>query len=284
MKNVVAAVGTCLAFLALFSLLGRSTSNEPVANNASMVEMNSPLHNRSTGSTTKREKRDAGVWDECASSTSVELFKDCAKAYHAERKEEAAFLFFAAQIRGRSDISAYPPVGQGGSHPGHFISRLRHDIGWTINPYVMRNHEVYQRTVERLRMWQPKHDASYEPGWKYKRRMDPTEADALVAKSKNKIVKQMDKMSGLLNDPEYTELFATLQDQNFDVERIREITGDQNYQMQVLSKRQLEDLNRRALKVENKHGYKDVFGRKPGKTELPKKWNDQIDALREKLK
>ena len=92
MKNVVAAVGTCLAFLALFSLLGRSTSNEPVANNASMVEMNSPLHNRSTGSTTKREKRDAGVWDECASSTSVELFKDCAKAYHAERKEEAAFL------------------------------------------------------------------------------------------------------------------------------------------------------------------------------------------------
>ena len=51
-------------------------------------------------------------------------------------------------------------------------------------------------------------------------------------------------------------------------------------QPMVLSKRQLEDLNRRALKVENKH----VFGRKPRKTEMPKKWNDQIDALREKLK
>jgi len=176
------------------------------------------------------------------------LFIASAAAMRSNRLQDAAFLFYAAQLRARFDLARFPPTETGGDSPGVLLAALSQTIGAAINPAIMREPKSFADVVARVSAWSPATPFSYDPSWKYSA-IDAKAGKRKFDEQRAGFVKQFGGLATLLNDAQYFAAFKTLQDYNFatpaekqDAKRIKAKNAAEATMLAIEKKRNIEGL------------------------------------------
>lgn len=143
------------------------------------------------------------------------LFAASAEMLNRGRLQDAAFLFYIAQMRRRLDIAHFPPAESGADSPDILLMALSQQIGQAVNPAIMRQPKELSAVLERVRAWTPVTPRNYDPGWKPLRRESDAGAQGAFEKNKKDFLDHFGGLATLLNRPDYFAAFKTLQDFNF---------------------------------------------------------------------
>lgn len=183
----------------------------------------------------------------------MHLFLGSAVALSVNRLEDAAFLFYAGQMRTRYDLARFPPKGEGGDSPGVALGAISHQLGAEINPAIMREPLLFAKVVSRVEAWVPATPAGYDPNWEYAS-VQEAAARRQLTEHRESFSRQFGGLSTLLNDPQYFAAFKVLQDFNFS-----------SYEQQQKPDRVKEKKAAEAkmLAIEKKRGIEGLFYRKP---------------------
>jgi hypothetical protein len=154
------------------------------------------------------------ILEHSTEAPAVHLFVASAVAMSLNRFEDAAYLFYTAQMRSRYDLARFPPKGTGGDSPAVALGALQQQLGAELNPAIMREPAAFAKTVSRVQSYKPAVPAGYDPGWEYGA-VNEADAARQFAQHRDVFVKQMGGLSTLLNDKEYFAAFKTMQDFNF---------------------------------------------------------------------
>lgn len=150
------------------------------------------------------------------------LFNGATMALQLRDIEEAAFFFYAGQIRQRVDETIFPP--RGGDAPQAIIA-LNQLIGQAINPAVFREPDSIERVYERLVDWKLVVESGYEPPWPTKRVLPADEINNVIKQQKQGFLKILSETVTLLQIPEYAEAVRHVQDYNLGSNAYREAPG-----------------------------------------------------------
>ena len=146
------------------------------------------------------------------------LFIASKTAFNLGRLEDAAFLFYAAQLRAKFDIDRYGLSTQGANSPTIYLGFLRQTIGQSINPAVMRQPATFAAVVKRIEQWEvvPSPQAFYpEFDTKMNPKLPPEQWPSHAAALRKEFLSVFGRQARLLNDPEYFEAFRFVQSMNF---------------------------------------------------------------------
>ncbi len=140
-------------------------------------------------------------------------------AFRMTRVEDAAFLFYAGQIRAKFDFDRYDISSRAdGNNAATYLGFLIHTTGQGINPAIQSQPKQFATVIQRIETWEvvPSPDAFYPEfeeakGFKLPREQWPTLAQSLKADFLDRFGRRYVK---LLNDPEYFKAFKVLQDAN----------------------------------------------------------------------
>jgi len=141
------------------------------------------------------------------------MFIASAAALSSNRLQDAGYLFYAAQLRGRYDMARFPPKGKGADSPAAILGALSQQIGTVVNPAVMREPKTFADVVNRVAKWTPITAGGYSPTWEYTA-ADPVAGKKVFDTQRAAFIKQVGGLSTLLNDPQYFAAFKVLQDYN----------------------------------------------------------------------
>lgn len=145
---------------------------------------------------------------------SMHLFIASMAALANDRLEDAAFLFYAGQLRARFDMARYPPKQSGSESPAVLLGALNQQIGGAVNPAIMREPKAMAAAVKRIEAFKPATPKGYDPGWPHAT-ANAAAGAAQFAENHASFLRQIGGMSTLLSDPEYFAAFKTVQDFNF---------------------------------------------------------------------
>jgi hypothetical protein len=148
-------------------------------------------------------------------ATAADLFLASAAMLQGGRVQDAAFLFYAAQMRRRLDIAHFPPKESGGDSPDVALMALSQQIGQAVNPAIMRQPKDLSAAIERVRAWTPITPKSYDPGWKFLRRENDAAAQSAFEANRKDFLDHFGPIATLLNRPDYFAAFKIVQDYNF---------------------------------------------------------------------
>jgi hypothetical protein len=150
------------------------------------------------------------------------LYNACGVAFHEKRLEDAGFLLYVAQLRTRFDKAMFPPTGTGGNNPMLALAAINQQLSEVVNPAIMREPKVFAKILARVKSWNPKVAAAYEPGWEYSKKESEKHAEDAVAENRKEFMYHMNGMSTLLSDGAYSSAFILVQDYNL------RLNGDTN--------------------------------------------------------
>ena len=136
-----------------------------------------------------------------------------AAAMQSKQLPDAAFLFYAAQLRARSDFARFPPTEKGGDSPGVLLAAMTQQVGAVINPAILREPKSFAQVVARISKWSIVTPSSYDPTWAYTA-TNPQAGAKEFEVQRAGFVKHFGGLSTLLNDPHYFAAFRTVQDYN----------------------------------------------------------------------
>jgi TonB family protein len=150
----------------------------------------------------------------------VYLFLAAKTAFNLDRTEDAAFLFYAAQLRAAFDFERYDVARQpSGDNVATYLGFLRQTIGMSVNPAIMREPKSFASVIDRLDRWEmvPSRDAFYPDFAEAKGfKLAADQWPATAAKIKDGFMTQFGRRQArLLNDPEYFAAFRFVQAMNF---------------------------------------------------------------------
>lgn len=134
------------------------------------------------------------------STDSLSLITASLVALQNGHVEDAGFLYFSGQIRARTDLEIYKPLGKGGDSPAALLGAMSHQAGYAINPEVMRDRVAYGKIVDRLKTFIAQYGSGYSPGWEYVSSMADEEAKALFITHRNETTEEMIKVNTILSD------------------------------------------------------------------------------------
>jgi TonB family protein len=148
------------------------------------------------------------------------LFLASKTAFTLNRTGDAAFLFYAAQLRGAFDFERYNVASRpDGNNAATYLGFLRQTIGMSVNPAIMREPALFSSVMDRLDRWEvvPSPQAFYPEFADAKGFKVPADQwPAAAAKLKQGFMTQFGRRQArLLNDPEYFEAFRFVQAMNF---------------------------------------------------------------------
>ena len=144
------------------------------------------------------------------------LFIASASAMSSDKLEDAAFLFYIAQMRARYDLARFPPKERkGGNMPGVALAAMSQQIGAVVNPSVMREPKTFAKAIARVQAWAPQTPAQYNPGWDYNT-PNPDAGKKMLDAQRAAFNKQFGALSTLLSDPQYFAAFKVVQQYNLD--------------------------------------------------------------------
>lgn len=177
------------------------------------------------------------------SANSPELNVAAAAALKADQAEDAAFMFFAGQVRYAIDKKVFPPAEKGGNSPGILKAALSASIGPAVLDALAKDSGSYAKVATRLAAWTPSVEAGYDPGWEYERRLDESAAAAIVTVQLKSVLVTIRAKASLFKDAEYCRLSEQLQQLNQRIRQIGEAEGNasrarqKEKQDQLVSKR-----------------------------------------------
>jgi hypothetical protein len=148
-----------------------------------------------------------------------------AVAYKAKKLEDAAFLYYAAQMRAKFDIRRFHDSGDGGV--SSLYGALSSQVGEEVNPAIARDPQALAAVVKRIDDWSVQPANTYDPGWDVRDRekININEEAVLSKAIKDDALKHLRPMSALLSDSEYFSAFIILQDFNLTPFRERKDPG-----------------------------------------------------------
>jgi hypothetical protein len=141
-------------------------------------------------------------------------------ALRMKRVEDAAFLFYAAQIRATFDFDRYEISSRpDGNNAATYLGFLVQTTGQGVNPAIQRQPKQFAAVIQRIEAWEviPSDKAFYPEfeeakGFKVAREGWP----ALAQSIKSEFLELFGRRyARLLNDPEYFKAFQVVQDANF---------------------------------------------------------------------
>ena len=135
-----------------------------------------------------------------ANSTMLDI---AALAEQRKDLEEAGVLFLKSKARYQLDRIVYPPVGTGSNDPGVLKAALGSSIGSGIMRKLAADPKTLLKVVKRLENWQPQFPADYNPGWKYKHKIDDDGVAKAIAKVRAEMLPGLRKNAILLADERY---------------------------------------------------------------------------------
>lgn len=146
-----------------------------------------------------------------ASADPTTMYMAAAVACKAGKLEDAAFLYYAAQMRARFDVQRFRVTGGGGV--GSLYGALSNQVGELVNPAIVRDPQALAAALTRVEGWNVQPSGSYDPGWKVgdSAKMNGDEEAALSKALKDDAMSHLRPMSALLSDPEYFSAFMTFQ-------------------------------------------------------------------------
>lgn len=124
------------------------------------------------------------------------------------RLEDAAFLYYSAQVRGRVDLATYPTTPGGA---GAALGALSYTIGAVLNPAIANSPEGFERVTQRIRSYNAAPAEGYVPGWTAQERLDRPAVEENARTAKAETLEYMTQYSSLLNDPTYFAAFRVVQ-------------------------------------------------------------------------
>ncbi|MDX1810712.1 MAG: hypothetical protein R3240_02080 [Gammaproteobacteria bacterium] len=142
------------------------------------------------------------------------LFLAAGLARKLSDKENAAFLFYAGQIRGAADLKNFPPRAKGGNSPEVMLGSLSYQLGSVINAELMRTPTMFSKVVQRLNSWQPGYGKDYKPDWESENRLNLNEKPVEMNRVKQGRIGPMLELSELLSDKKYFDSFLVVQNYN----------------------------------------------------------------------
>jgi ankyrin repeat protein len=109
---------------------------------------------------------------------SIQLFVGASTAYHLERWQDAAFLFYAARVRARYELKKYKPTDDGGNSPAILPTFLIANSEERIVGEINKRPEDRAEVMRRLDEWTIREPWGFDPGWKYTLQDLPADAAA----------------------------------------------------------------------------------------------------------
>lgn len=164
------------------------------------------------------------------------LFLASRVALAENRLEDAAFLYYSAQLRARFDKECFPPKGTGGDSPFIGIGLMSSLIGASLNPNVMREPKVYARAVDRVKNWTPKAPKDYNPGYEFTERKDAELAREATRKGREEFLEKMTGTAVLLGDPEYYVAFRIGQSYKLNIGDMRPTKDEYDKAVKVMER------------------------------------------------
>jgi TonB family protein len=164
-----------------------------------------------------------GIVDALVADTSVAgpmlLFFASNTALRQGQVEQAAFLFYAAQIRAAFDFDRYNVSSKpDGSNAATYLGFLKQTIGMSVNPAIMREPAQFAAVMTRLEQWEvvPAADAYYPEYERTPRIKLPRARWAARGRDikEDFLTKFGRRTVRLLADPEYLEALRFIQDLN----------------------------------------------------------------------
>lgn len=143
------------------------------------------------------------------------MYMAAALAYKGKKLEDAAFLYYAAQMRAKFDMQRFHETG--GDGIGSLYGALSRQVGEEVNLAIARDPQALVAVLNRLEAWSVQPAAPYDPGWAVqdRTRMSGNE-EAILGKSiKDETLNRLRPMAELLSDPEYFSAFLIFQAFNF---------------------------------------------------------------------
>jgi len=148
----------------------------------------------------------------------VYLFLASKTAFTLNRVADAAFLFYAAQLRAAFDFERFDiPRQSDGNNAATYLGFLRETIGMSVNPAIMREPARFSEVIDRLEKWAmvPSRDAYYPEFGSAGFKIAQEKWAETAATIKQGFMTQFGRRQArLLNDPEYFEAFRFVQGMN----------------------------------------------------------------------
>jgi TonB family protein len=145
----------------------------------------------------------------------MQLFLASNTALRLARVEDAAFFFYAAQVRAAFDFERFDVSARAdGNNAATYLGFLRHTIGEQVNPAIMREPATFAAVVTRLERWEvvPSPDAFYPEFEKAAVKLPRSRWAASAAAIKEKFLTTFARRTRtLLNDREYFEALLAVQ-------------------------------------------------------------------------
>ncbi|HUR56711.1 MAG TPA: hypothetical protein VM029_03320 [Opitutaceae bacterium] len=171
--------------------------------------------------------------------SAVVLYSAAGVALRVARVEDAGFLFYVARIRAQFDKHLFPPTGTGGNSPMVLFGALDHQYGSAINPALMAQPKDFANALARVKSWQPRVPADYNPGWDYTAKGGEKEALAAIQAGREQFLEGMNGMATLLQDPDYFAAFKAVQDYN--LKRGTERPSQESFQAAMQTMQRIEE-------------------------------------------
>ncbi len=145
---------------------------------------------------------------------STYMFIAALKLHQLKKIEDAAFLFFAAQLRSRYDLKRFVPITSQREAVYSGIGAVRFQVGGVIKPAIMRQPLLLEKVVKRIQMWEIDTVSSYYPGWRFEHVEPLVKQQKSAQKIKKGFLRYYKKLVTLLKDPDYFKAFVTVQKYN----------------------------------------------------------------------
>ena len=179
---------------------------------------NDPAGDGFTGSRDQLTRTVDAIVNDSSLLSPMYLFMASKTAFTLNRVEDAAFLFYAAQLRAAFDFDRYDVAKQpDGNNAATYLGFLRQTIGASVNPAIIREPAHFTAVINRLDRWDlvPSRQAFYPEFESAKFKTAPDTWAASAATIKDGFMQQFGRrMARLLNDPEYFDAFRFVQAMN----------------------------------------------------------------------
>jgi len=183
----------------------------------------------------------------------AELVKASAEAFEARKFEDAAYLFFLAELRFEIDKRAYPSAKAKFQRGIEANKYLRHYF--LVYMIVWRKEGVLASILQRAAGWSPEFPAEYSPGWKSTAPVAAAARSEIVISEKRKFQAARKVLLQTISNKEYVRIRRLLEDQKKSLALLRAIEGE-DFVRPVITPAELTAALKRGAEIETTAGFK----------------------------
>lgn len=150
------------------------------------------------------------IFREITTTPAATLVGAAALSYRNGKLEDAAFLYYAAQLRLAHDRIMYPAKESGGDSPFLAFGAIAAMLGPEINGALSSQPKVQREALLRLQKWVPATGRAYTPGWRYAERQPETSVLPAYRRQADTFMTAMMGSCTLMLDPDFFDAFHYL--------------------------------------------------------------------------